>query len=53
MPQEFMRFYGKVKRAREEADYELLRKFSKEETKEIIEKAEKFVKFIGENLIRK
>jgi len=47
---EFFGLYKKVKRAREEADYEFLRKFSKAETEEAIEMAEKFVSFIEEKI---
>jgi len=43
---EFFSLYKRVKRTREEADYEFLRKFSKSETEEAIKMAEKFVSFI-------
>jgi uncharacterized protein len=52
VPIEIIRLYHKVQKAREEADYELLRNFSKEETEEIIEMAEKFVNFIEKELIK-
>lgn len=47
---ELFRFYKRVKKAREEADYEFLRKFSKSETEEAIEMAEKFVSFIEKKI---
>lgn len=52
VPKEFFDFYRRIKKAREEADYELIRKFTKEETKEAIEMAEKFVNYI-KKLIKK
>lgn len=48
---ELFGFYKRVKKAREEADYEFLRKFSKAETEEAIEMAEEFVSFIKERII--
>ncbi len=42
----FARFFRMAKEAREEADYEVLKKFSKQETKEIIQRAEEFVDYI-------
>lgn len=51
VPAKFFRFYQEVKKAREAADYEiLLRKFTKKEVEEIIEKAEEFVNFIKKTL---
>lgn len=47
---EFFGLYKKVKRAREEADYEFLRKFSKTETEEAIKMAERFVGFIEKKI---
>ncbi|MBU2635389.1 HEPN domain-containing protein [Patescibacteria group bacterium] len=50
VPKELFRFYKRVKKDREEADYEFLRKFSKSETEEAIKMAEKFVSFIGKKI---
>lgn len=52
IPADLIRFYNKIKEAREEADYELLREFTAEETEEAIKMAEKFVNFIEKNLIK-
>lgn len=51
VPVQFIKFYRKIFKARMEADYEFLRKFSKEETKEAIEMAEKFLVYV-EKLIQ-
>ncbi|MFH1997478.1 MAG: HEPN domain-containing protein [Patescibacteria group bacterium] len=39
----FARFFRKAKEAREEADYEVLKKFSKKETENIVKQAKEFV----------
>ena len=46
-------FYKQVLKAREEADYEFLKKFSKEDAKKAIEKAEKFVDYIKKIINKK
>lgn len=53
IPNQFIKFYRKILKDRMEADYKFLREFSKEETKEAIKMAEKFVSFIEKNLIPK
>ena len=53
IPSELLKFYKKIKRDREEADYRFLREFSKEEVKEAIKMAGKFVSFVEKNLIFK
>lgn len=50
VPPELFRLYKKVKKAREEADYEFLRKFSKTETEEAINMAKRFVSFIEKKI---
>lgn len=46
IPSYFFRFYKEVLKARIEADYRFLRKFSKRDAEEAIKKAEKFVDYI-------
>jgi len=46
IPKEFARFYKEAKKAREEADYAFLKKFTKEEAEKIIKEAEEFLKII-------
>lgn len=53
IPSQFIKFYHKILKARMEADYKLLQKFSEEEAKEAIKMAEEFVSFIEKNLILK
>jgi uncharacterized protein len=50
IPVKFFRFYKQVMEAREEADYEILKKFKKEDAQSAIEMAEEFVKFIAEKI---
>lgn len=42
----FAKFYREAKKAREEADYGFLKKFTKEETEKIIKTASEFIKII-------
>lgn len=42
----FARFFRKAKEAREEADYEVYKEFSKKETKKIIQTAKEFIQEI-------
>lgn len=51
IPTHFFSSYKKVLKAREEADYEILKKISKNEAKEAIQKAEEFVNYV-KKLIR-
>lgn len=46
IPSYFFRFYKEVLKARTEADYRFLRKFSKKDAEEAIQKAEEFVNYI-------
>ena len=46
IPEKFIRFFKQAKEAREEADYGLLKKFTKKETEKIIETAEEFIKLV-------
>lgn len=46
IPAKFARFFRQAKIAREEADYEALKKFTKEETQKIIESAKKFIDYV-------
>ena len=46
IPVKFIRFFKQAKEAREEADYGLLKKFTKKETEKIIETAEEFIKLV-------
>jgi uncharacterized protein (UPF0332 family) len=48
IPLKFIRFFKQAKEAREEADYGLLKKFSKKETEKIIETAEEFIKLVSD-----
>ena len=43
------RWLARAKEAREEADYEALKKFTEQETKQIIESAKEFVGYVKEN----
>ncbi|MBI2459825.1 MAG: HEPN domain-containing protein [Parcubacteria group bacterium] len=51
VPVKYIKYFRQAKTAREEADYEILRKFSQEETEEIITIAEDFIKFIKNNVL--
>lgn len=53
IPIEFIKFYRKILKNRMEADYQFLKKFSKEEVEEAIQMAEEFVNFVEKNLIKK
>jgi len=46
IPLKFVRFFKQAKEAREEADYGLLKKFTKKETEKIIETAKEFIKLV-------
>lgn len=46
----FIRFFKRAKEAREEADYHFLKKFTKEETRTIIDAAKDFIKAIEEKI---
>lgn len=48
IPAKYIQSFRRAKEAREEADYEILKKFSKEETEEIIKMSKEFVNFIKE-----
>ena len=52
IPAELIKFYRQILKARMDADYELLRKFSEEEVKEAIKMAEEFVSFVEKNIIK-
>ncbi len=49
IPAKFARLFRRVKTAREEADYEALKKFTKAETKQILDSAKEFVNFVENN----
>ena len=49
VPLKYIHFFRRAKDAREEADYELLKKFSKKETEAIINTAQDFTQFVKEN----
>lgn len=51
VPVEYIKYFRQAKTAREEADYELLKKFNKQETQDIINTAEGFIKFIKDNIL--
>ena len=53
IPSRFIIFYRQILKDRMEADYEMLREFSKEEADKSIKMAEEFVSFIEKNLIFK
>lgn len=46
IPLRFFKFYKKVLKDREEADYEILKKFSKDEAGKTIQMAEEFVNYV-------
>lgn len=48
IPAKFIRFFKEAEKAREEADYQFLKKFGKEEAEKIIKTAEEFIKAIEE-----
>lgn len=50
IPAKFIRLFKEAENAREEADYQFLKKFKKEEAKRIIETAREFIKEIQEKL---
>ena len=50
---EIGRFYSEVFNKRQESDYEDYKEFSKEETKDILEKAKSFVKEVSEFINKK
>ena len=49
IPAKFARFFRQAKTAREEADYEALKKFTKQETQKILEYAKEFVDYVENN----
>lgn len=49
IPLKYIRFFRQAKDAREQADYEILKKFSKLEAKQIIQTAQDFVDFVNKN----
>jgi uncharacterized protein (UPF0332 family) len=49
IPARLSKFFHMVKNAREEADYEIFKKFTKEEAEEIVKMAEEFVSYIAKN----
>lgn len=49
----YIKLFRRAKEAREEADYELLKKFFKEDAEEIIAAAEDFLQFVKENFNKK
>lgn len=51
IPVKYIKYFRQAKTAREEADYELLKKFSRQETEEIINTASDFIKFIKDNIL--
>lgn len=52
VPAKFARFFSKAREAREEADYQFLKEFSKEETEIIIKTAEEFLKEIEVKILK-
>ncbi len=49
IPNRFARLFRKAKEAREEADYEALKTFSREEAKQILDSAKEFVSYVKKN----
>lgn len=49
VPVKFIKFFRRAKDAREEADYELLKRFTRKETEQIIQTAQEFLQFVKDN----
>lgn len=49
VPVQYIQFFRQAKDAREEADYEFLKRFTEKETKQILQTAKEFIRFVKDN----